>query len=253
MIDINKGIDNAVEQVIQDFQHHPRCYFTEEDVRWRLMKEINDALFTLGANYACFKNGIQVSLVHGEYPTPFRCTMKRRFFDLKPKDSNANRGHYDIVVLNTHAVTGCEFEVVRSQYYRRFLDLLEQKKLPLPFLDCVIEIKLYRDLAHPNRTESVKQQAEYATQAMQKLDVTLKGNEYYDNPFAKRGIILLFDNSDLVCNGDAKLARVELARNQFLEGLKEYITQSSLPSTLSCIWVTQQKGKIPILPYKAYS
>jgi hypothetical protein len=251
--DINKAVDSAVERVIQDFQHCPGCYFTEEDVRWRLMKEIDNNLLNLDVKYAQLKNGVLISLVHGEYPTPFRCSMKGRSFDLKPKGSDVNRGHFDIAVLNPQAVAECEFEVVRSQYYRRFIDLLEQEKLPLPFLDCVIEIKLYRDMAHPNRTESAKRQAEYAIQAVRKVDTTLQSNEYYKHPFSKRGIVLLFDNSDLVCNGDAKLARVELARNQFLKGFKEYITQSSLPSTLSCIWVTQQRGKIPILPYKTHS
>ena len=249
MIDVNKAVDSAIERVIQDFRHYPGSYFTEEDVRWRLMKEIDNALFPLGANYAQLKNGIQISLVHGEYPTPFRCSMKGRSFDLRPKGSNVNRGHFDIVVLNPQAVTECEFEVVRSQYYRRFLDLLEQEKLPLPFLDCVIEIKLYRDLAHPNRTESAKQQAEYTIQAVQKVDATLRSNEYYKNLFAKRGIVLLFDNSDLVCNGDAtKLECVKLARNQFEEKLKEYVSQSLHPDTLSCIWITKQRGKVSILP-----
>jgi len=250
MTDINKAVDSAVERVIQDFQRYPGCYFTEEDVRWQLMKEIDNSLLTLDAKYAQLKNGIQISLVHGEYPTPFRCSMKGRSFNLKPKDSDVNRGHFDIAVLNPEAVAQCEFEVVRSQYYRRFLDLLKQEKLPLPFLDCVIEIKLYRDLAHPNRTESAKQQAEYAIQAVQKVDATLKANEYYDDPFAKRGIVLLFDNSDLVFNDDAKLARVEVARNQFEERLQEYAAQNLHPDTLSCIWITQQRGKVLLLPPK---
>jgi hypothetical protein len=252
MTDTNKAVDSAIERVIQDFQHWPGCYFTEEDVRWRLIKEIDNALFTPDGKYAQSKNGVLISLVHGEYPTPFRCSMKGRRFALEPKGSGVNRGHFDIVVLNPQAMAECEFEVVRSQYYHRFLDLLEEEKLPLPFLDCVTEIKLYRDLAHPNRTESAKQQAEYAIQALRKVAATLQSNEYYKHPFAKRGIVLLFDNSDLVCNADAKLAGVELARNQFREELKEYITQSSLPRTLSCIWVTQ-KGKIPILSYKTHS
>ena len=252
MTDTNKAVDSAVERVIQDFQHYPGCYFTEEDVRWRLMKEIDNALFTPDVKYARIRNGVLISLVHGEYPTPFRCSMKGRSFDLKPKGSDVNRGHFDIVVLNPKAIAESEFAVARSQYYRRLLDLLEEEKLLLPFLDCVIEIKLYRDLAHPNRTGFPEQQAEYATQALRKVAATLQSNEYYKHPFAKRGIVLLFDNSDLVCNGDAKLAGVELARNQFREELKEYITQSSLPRTLSCIWVTQ-KGKIPILPYEIHS
>ena len=49
-----------------------------------------------------------------------------------------------------------------------------------------------------NRTESARQQAEYAIQAVKKVAATLEANtQYYPKPFASRGIVLLFDNSDL--------------------------------------------------------
>ncbi|MFA4835780.1 MAG: hypothetical protein WC749_06920 [Dehalococcoidia bacterium] len=195
MTDINKAIDSAIEKVIRDFQEHPEYYFTEEDVRWRLMREIEDALTKLDCHQVKIKSGVTLA-VHGEYPTPFRCSMKQRSFEPLPKDSKGQRGHFDIVVLNPLATAICELEVVRSQYYRLFLGDLP--KLPLPFLDCVIEIKLFRDLAHTNRTESAKQQAEYAVQAIKKVAETLKATTYYSKPFAKRGLVLLFDNSALV-------------------------------------------------------
>jgi len=45
--DTNKAIDSAVERLIQDFKRRPGCYFTEEDVRWQLMKEIDHAFSPL--------------------------------------------------------------------------------------------------------------------------------------------------------------------------------------------------------------
>lgn len=38
-MDVNSVIDSGIDQVIKDFQEYPWNYFTEEDVRWRLMEE----------------------------------------------------------------------------------------------------------------------------------------------------------------------------------------------------------------------
>jgi hypothetical protein len=116
------------------------------------------------------------SALHGEYPTPFRCSMADRSFRLADLESKAQRGHFDVVLLNPSAAAKCTFEVVRSQYYQLFTQALPE--LPLPFLDCIIQIKLYRDLAHPNRTESAGQQAEYAVQAVKKVVAALDAQPF---------------------------------------------------------------------------
>jgi len=231
-MDANSAIDRAVERVIQDFQKYPGCYFTEEDVRWRLMREIEDGLAILNIKHVKLKDCV-TSLVHGEYPTPFRCAMADRSFKLQSPELKGRRGHFDIVVLNPEAASEYEFKVIRLQDYRLFRSKLQVSSLP--FLDCVIEIKLFRDLA-PNRAESAKQQAEYAVQAVKKVAAALKGHpEYYPKPFAKRGVVLLFDNSDSPSAGD-----VELARNRFRE-VFEKTTWDSVPDTLLCVWVTPRK------------
>lgn len=243
MADTNEAVNNGVEKVIKDFIEHPRYYFTEEDVRWRLMKEIESALITQRAQHVRFSGNNITSAVHAEYPTPFRCSLGQSPFELLDEDSSGRRGHFDIVVLNASAVAQYDFEVLRSQNYDVVREKLLQKGMPIPFLDAVIEIKLFRDLAHPKRTDSARQQAKYAIQAIDKVAAVLRATQYYPKPFANRGLVLLFDNSDLVCTGD-----VGAARNRFLEELNEYTARSSLPNTLSCILVTQQGGKI-IIPF----
>jgi hypothetical protein len=240
MIDTQSAIDVAVERVIEDFQKYPGCYFTEEDVRWRLMKEIEDALATLNIKHLKLKDGV-TSLVHGEYPTPFRCAMDNRSFTLLSPESKGGRGHFDIVVLNPATASEYEFEVIRLQDYQLFRSKLQVPSLP--FLDCVIEIKLFRDLTHPNRAVSIRQQAEYAVQAVSKIAAALEGQpKYYPKPFAKRGVVLLFDNSDLAYDADD----VELARDGFQKAF-EKTEWDSIPETLSCVWVTPalcRKGRI---------
>lgn len=233
MTDVNKAVSSGIEKIISHFQRCPCYYFTEEDVRWRLLKEFENALAIDGANQITFSGGV-TSVIHTEYPTPFRCSMSERRFELlEITNTKGQRGHFDVVVLNAEAAAKCDFETLRSQYYKALCDKLKAGAVPLPFLDYAIELKLFRDLAHPNRTESAKQQAEYAVQAIKKVAATLEATQYYSKPFAKQGLVLLFDNSDLVCSVDP-----EVARERFRERLNELVDWDSLPNTLSCIWVT---------------
>lgn len=137
-------VDRAIGEVVRDFQLTPQRYFTEEDVRWRLMNRIEALLVEQGCQDVQLQAGVAATL-HGEYPTPFRCSMADRGFALKPAVSRYHRGHFDVVLLDPAAAASCDFELVRSQYYRVLLDALSRRSLPLPFLDCVIELKLYRD------------------------------------------------------------------------------------------------------------
>lgn len=231
MKDINHLIDEAFAHVIQDFRLNPQIYFTEEDVRCRLTKQLEAELTQQGWQDVQLRDGY-TSAVHGEYPTPFRCSMADRSFKLADIESKAQRGHFDVVLLNPSAAAQCTFEVVRSQYYQTFLQALP--RLPLPFLDCVIEIKLYRDLAHPNRTESAGKQAEYAVQAANKVVAVLDAQPtYYRQPFARRGIVLMLDNSHLAYSGD-----ILEARDYFRRTFEQALDFSLLPDTLSAIWAT---------------
>jgi hypothetical protein len=236
MTDIKIAVNKGIGNIVHDFQVHPHYYFTEEDVRWRLLREIENVLALDGSDHIPFLKGV-TSVIHTEYPTPFRCSMSERQFKLLDvANTKGQRGHFDIAILNENAASQCEFEILRSQYYKTLCENLKSGKVPLPLLDYAIELKLFRDLAHPNRTESAKQQAEYAAQAVLKLEATVQPNEYYPKPFANRGIVLLFDNSELTFTSN-----VEIARDKFWERFIELIDWNSLSSKLSCIWVSPYK------------
>jgi len=246
MTDVNTAVNNSIEKIIHDFQLHPHYYFTEEDVRWRLLREIENALSLDGSEKIPFLKGV-TSVIHTEYPTPFRCSMSERQFKLLDvANTKGQRGHFDIAILNGTAASQCEFEILRSQYYKILCEKLKAGEVPLPLLDYAIELKLFRDLAHPNRTESAKQQAEYAMQAIRKIDATVQPNNYYSKPFAKYGIVLIFDNSDLVSD----TFRIEDVRKRFFEEFQR-LEWKSFPDTLSCVWITPKKrldyfGRQPI-------
>ena len=233
MKDVTAAVNEGIGSLIQDFQSHPQNYFTEEDIRWRLLREIENVLATIDLEKIGYSGGT-TSRIHTEYPTPFRCSMNQRQFEvLDLENKKGQRGHFDIVLLDSNAAKQCEFEILRSQYYKPFCEELVAGRIPLPFLDYAIELKLFRDLAHPNRTESARQQAEYAAQAVRKLEATLFPNGYYSSPFARQGIALLFDNSELADSNN-----VEAARSLFHARFLELIGWETCPSSLMCIWVS---------------
>jgi hypothetical protein len=199
-----KVVSNAIQVVVDDFNKCPDKYFTEEDIRWRLMREIEDQL-----------SDEDKQLIHAEYPTPFRCSMEKRSFELlPPESSNGTRGHFDIVVLNEAAVRNCEFDIKRAQDYKKFLKQLLGNKLPLPFLNCAIEIKLFRERIMSKNTGPAKtRMQELANQSLQKVAAAFKAPEYYSKPFAKYGVVLVFNASE------------------FNDG-------EEAPDRISCVWMT---------------
>jgi hypothetical protein len=223
----------AIKKLSNEFSSHPQYFFTEEDVRWRLIAELARLFEERGTAEIALQNGTTF-IVHGEYPTPFRCKMPERTFQVEPPNSKARRGHFDIVVFHPNAIQQCTFEVVRAQFYKMFLQKLAN--LPLPFLDSVIELKLFRDFAHRNATESAHRKAEATIQAILKTAAVLSPQAgYYQRPFATRGFVLIFDNSELSATGD-----ISQARHKFLDMLKQ-VSWTTIPDTLSCIYVTSQK------------
>jgi len=58
---------------------------------------------------------------------------------------------------------------------------------------------------------------------------------YYQHPFAMRGFVHIFDNSELSATGN-----ISRARSIFLDMLKQ-VCWTILPTTLSCMYVTSQK------------
>jgi hypothetical protein len=90
----------AIKKLSKEFSAHPQYFFTEEeDVRWRLMAELARMFGERGTAKVALQNGATF-IVHGEYPTPFRCKMPERTFHVEPPNSKARRGHFDIVVFH---------------------------------------------------------------------------------------------------------------------------------------------------------
>ena len=57
MTDVNIAVNNGIEKIINDFQVHPHYYFTEGDIRWRLLREIEIISGYVNDLHDLFKEG----------------------------------------------------------------------------------------------------------------------------------------------------------------------------------------------------
>ena len=100
-------VDKSVESVCEEFRFHSTRFYTENDIVCRLYSLLRDALPDAIMNDV---DSNSQSLIHMEYPTPFKCDMEGNRFVVADPDSRFRRGHYDLAVLNpkfvrTHSYT----------------------------------------------------------------------------------------------------------------------------------------------------
>jgi hypothetical protein len=231
---IQEAMAGAIDTTVSDFRRWPQRYFTEEDIRWRLMSHIDVCLRgQLGGAVNLAAGGC--SLLHCEYPTPFRCKMTGTAFKVAGRSSRARRGHFDIVVLDPVSAGTVGFEVVRGQSYGILLEQLP--KLQLPFLECIVELKLFRGLSQAESTKTAHQQAELAAQAIQKVAATLVPQPgYYSAPFARWATMLAFDNS-AAGDGGSRSA----SHDAFVRSLQELIAWKAMPASLVFRYITDER------------
>ncbi|MFM2219583.1 MAG: hypothetical protein RL240_3901 [Planctomycetota bacterium] len=127
---MNDRIINAVDKSISDlaglFEREPTRFFTENDLVCCLHHILCGYLDVLGVATVNDKNNYPHSLVHCEFPTPFRCDMKIKVFEVKSdSDRTENggkykRGHFDVVVLNPEFVERNSYTEIKCQNYADF-------------------------------------------------------------------------------------------------------------------------------------
>lgn len=116
---------SIVRKLTETFQRHPDWFFTEHDIHSVLYNIVKEELQLDGISPVKTHDKHQVTLVHHEYPTPFRCSMKGYDFEIK-HDKPYKRGHYDLVILNPVFVNNHEFDVVCAKDYQKFRIAMEK-------------------------------------------------------------------------------------------------------------------------------
>jgi hypothetical protein len=134
----------VLDRLASAFRETPRRFFTEHDLHSHLYNLVEKELESKDALFAESNDRFQVSLVHHEYPTPFRCDMSNKDFRLVEESDRTNyggffkRGHYDLVVLNPDFVRKFDTIVVAGKNYKRFCK--EKDKIDVPPLLWICEI-----------------------------------------------------------------------------------------------------------------
>lgn len=116
---IIESVDKCIEIIGKDFEDNPSFFFTENDIVCYFYKLLQD---NLPIKEAVDKDGYKHFLVHGEYPTPFKCNMKGYEFKKMDDSSAYIRGHYDIVVLNPDFIKKETYDIIKAQDFSSFND-----------------------------------------------------------------------------------------------------------------------------------
>ncbi len=123
---------DAIVEVVSDFECNSERYFTERDIVCRVVEVMRQKE---PYHVAIDKNGCRHTLLHAEYPTPFKCDMNGTRFKAMPDDSSFRRGFYDLVILSPDFVRDHSYEVVNGQNFRKLRAAIRQRAwLRKPFI-----------------------------------------------------------------------------------------------------------------------
>ena len=209
--DWNNLKNTIVDQLIEMFHQHPNYFFTEHDIHSILYNISKEELQQSGVLTEKTSDSHEVVLVHHEYPTPFRCSMKGYSFQMK-YDAPYKRGHYDLVILNPEFVRKSELKVVYGKDFKKFSEAMQKVKVePLTWACEVIFFPGVKGLPK-NAFKIIKQDA-------LKVKETMRHKVGRDVNFCKMGSILVFTSHTAEKASDLKQQIVRLEKKHKIEVL----------------------------------
>jgi GIY-YIG catalytic domain-containing protein len=124
--EIEAAVGQAKQQLVERFFARPSDFFTEADLAAFLAHRVHVELE---------KIGIERSLVHLQYPTPFRCDMRAGAFlvktedDRTPRGKKYRRGAFDVTVFNPAFLDefADNFSLLKGQRWDKLLPVLSKK------------------------------------------------------------------------------------------------------------------------------
>lgn len=144
--------DMAINHLILEFSKSPTRFYTENDLRCRLVHLLYSSLEKYGFSVVSDADGDPHQLVHCEYPTPFRCDMSDHNFEIKSEDDvppnggKYGRGHFDVAVLNPSFIKKHKYSDLKGQSYSNWkLNISDNLTDSEPAIIMGIEIMYERD------------------------------------------------------------------------------------------------------------
>ncbi len=197
-------LNHVHKEIKSIFEKHPYRFFTEHDIHSELARIATEYLVGDGSLYAKTIEGYEVSRVHHEYPTPFRCDMRNYDFRVITEDefdasrqkglkTRARRGFIDLVVLNPDFCASNKLSVVTGKMYADVLASLRDQQYPA--LDLAIEVVYHSTYDRKKHAGIMKRRVTSTKQDYDKL-VALKNLKYTGNRlFCKEAAMFFFSNT----------------------------------------------------------
>jgi len=190
-------------QIETTFQEHPRQFFTEHDIHTQLALIAIRLLERKGSLYAQTRDGVVVSRVHHEYPTPFRCLMKGSEFKLiteekfrAEKQNNpefrARRGFLDFAIINSEYIFSNKLNVVSGKRYTDLRESMRDRQCVA--LDLAVEVVYYPTFDERLHDGIMNRRVSSTIQDYQKLMALM---EFKTNnvSFCKEAAMMFFSNT----------------------------------------------------------
>lgn len=205
-----KSVKNAiVDRLIETFCEHPNCFFTEHDIHSVLYNIAKEELRLNGSLAAKTSDGYEVMLVHHEFPTPFRCSMKELSFE-KKDTKPYRRGHYDLVILNPKFVKNNKLAIVYGKDFKKFSSAIQKVKVEPLIWACEV-------IFFPRVKWIPKNALKIIEQDALKVKETLRYKVGRNVNFCKMGSVLAFTGHTAEEASDLELQLAKLTEKHDLE------------------------------------
>ena len=209
--DWNRMRFSIIERLTESFHQNPYCFFTESDIHSVLYNITKEELQQNEAIYEKTIDGHRVSLVHHEYPTPFRCDMKGYGFEIK-NEKPYKRGHYDLVVLNPEFVKNNALQVVFAKNYQRFSSAMQEVRVEPLIWTCEVIFFPWVERLPTNACKIIEQDG-------LKVRETLKWKVGRNQSFCMTGSVLVFTSHAAEEVLDLKQSVTDFGDKQNLEAI----------------------------------
>lgn len=120
---VTEIVEICLQKIRDDFGEHTERYYTENDVVCNFYLQLRTE-FSEDCSKSIREAG--PSVIHMEFPTPFRCNMKGGNFAMAKDDERTGggkkykRGHFDVVVFNPASIARFNEQLLRSQNYESY-------------------------------------------------------------------------------------------------------------------------------------
>lgn len=118
-------VEMSLREIRDDFMKHPERFYTESDIVCGFYLSLRTGL---SRDSSTSVSAAGPSIIHTEFPTPFRCKMKDVTFTRARDDERTEkgrkfkRGHFDVIVLNPSSVKRFQKRALRGQDYSCYLE-----------------------------------------------------------------------------------------------------------------------------------